>query len=436
MDPNDSQPAPESRLRRWGRRLRQYRWLVVGLLFVTAVMNNLDRQTLSVLAPTLQRSLGISTVEYSYIVSSFLAAYTIGYLFAGTLLDRMGVRLGLALALAGWSVVNGLHALATGWVSLVVLRFLLGLGECFNSPAAIKAIAEWVPTRERALCVAIYNNGFVVGSILAPPLVSVITLHFGWPLSFVTTTALGFVVLVFWLRYYDTPERCARLRPEERELILRGREAATAGGGGPAAASLGGLLRHPVFLAMFVSRFLTDPFSYFFNFWLPDYFQNARGFTLAMLGLIGWLPFLLADIGGPVGGAFSDWLVRRGWSPMRARLRLMLISACVMPFGMVAVRAESTWLALAILSLMFAGQMCWMVNQLAVLSECFPRELVARAIALTGMAGGVGGILATLSIGRAVAGYGYVPVFTAMSVLHLGAFAFVAWSLRRGAAKS
>lgn len=397
-------------------------------------MNNLDRQTLSVLAPTLQRSLGISTVEYSYIVSSFLAAYTIGYLFAGTLLDRMGVRIGLALALAGWSLINGLHALATGWMSLVALRFLLGLGECFNSPAAIKAIAEWVPTRERALCVAIYNNGFVVGSILAPPLVSAITLHFGWQWSFVVTTVLGFVVLVFWLRYYDTPERCVRLRPAERELILRGREAATATGGGPAAVSLAGLLRHPVFLAMFVSRFLTDPFSYFFNFWLPDYFQNARGFTLAMLGMIGWLPFLLADIGGPVGGAFSDWLVRRGWSPMRARLRLMLISACVMPFGMVAVRAESTWLALAILSLMFAGQMCWMVNQLAVLSECFPRELVARAIALTGMAGGVGGILATLFIGRAVAGYGYVPVFTVMSVLHLGAFAFVAWSLRRGAA--
>ena len=231
MDSNAPPPATESRLRRWGRRLRQYRWLIVGLLFVTAVMNNLDRQTLSVLAPTLQKSLGISTVEYSYIVSSFLAAYTIGYLFAGTLLDRMGVKIGLAVALAFWSLINGLHALATGWVSLVALRFLLGLGECFNSPAAIKAIAEWVPTRERALCVAIYNNGFVVGSILAPPLVSFLTLQFGWPWSFVATTVLGFVVLVFWLRYYDTPEQCARLRPEEREIILRGREAAAAPGG-------------------------------------------------------------------------------------------------------------------------------------------------------------------------------------------------------------
>jgi ACS family hexuronate transporter-like MFS transporter len=397
-------------------------------LFATAVMNNLDRQTLSVLAPTLREKLGMSAVEYSYVVSAFLAAYTIGYLFAGTVIDRVGVKVALAVALAFWSVINGLHAFATGWMALAGLRFLLGLAESFNSPAALKALAEWVPSRERGFCVSIYNNGFVVGAILAPPLVSAITLHLGWHWSFAVTGALGFIVLTLWWRYYDPPEHSRWLGEQERAHILRDREVAVAAGPAP---SWRALLRHPIFVAFFVSRFLTDPFSYFFNFWLPDYFQNARGFSLAMLGAVGWLPFLFADIGGPAGGAWSDWLVRRGWDPTRARLALMLAAAAVMPLGILAVRAHSAWFALALLSLMFGAQMCWMVNQLAVLSEYFPRHRVATVISLSSVGGGIGGVLATLLTGRAVQNFGYVPVFTGMSVLHLCAFAFIGWMLRR-----
>ncbi len=411
----------------WRQRWKQYRWLIVGLLFATAIVNNLDRQTLSVLAPTLRETLGITAVEYSYIVSSFLAAYTIGYLFAGTVLDRAGVKVGLGFAVAFWSLANGLHVLAAGWMGLAMMRFLLGLGESFNSPAAVKAIAEWVPSRERGLCIAIYNNGFVVGSILAPPLVSVIALHFGWRWSFVVTAVLGAVLLYFWWKYYDSPERSPRLGETERAYILANRPAEEPG----LAPSLWQVMRHPVCVAFFVSRFLTDCFSYFFNFWLPDYFQTARGFSLALLGLVGWIPYLLADIGGPVGGAFSDWLVRRGWDPLRARLRLMLLAAMLMPLGIVAVRTESPWVSLGLLSIMYAAQMCWMVNQLSILSERFPRKAVATVIAATAIGGGLGGILATVLTGRAVASYGYVPVFTTMSVLHVIAYAVVTWTLRR-----
>lgn len=410
----------------WKQRLKQYRWLIVGLLFVTAVINNLDRQTLSVLAPTLRETLGISAVEYSYIVSSFLAAYTLGFVFAGSALDRLGVKLGLALAIGFWSLANGLHILATGWFGLAAMRFLLGLGEAFNSPAAIKAIAEWVPSRERGLCVAIYNNGFVVGSILAPPLVSVVALHFGWRWSFILTAVLGGVLLYFWWKYYDSPEQSTRLSERERTYILTNRAAEDKS----ESLSLWRLMGHPVCAAFMVSRFLTDCFSYFFNFWLPDYFQTARGFSLALLGMVGWIPYLLADIGGPVGGAVSDWLVRRGWDPLRARLRLMLFSALLMPLGIVAVRTDNAWFSLGLLSIMYAAQMCWMVNQLSILSECFPRKAVARVIAATAVGGGIGGILATVLTGRAVASYGYVPVFTTMSVLHVTAFAVVAWAMR------
>lgn len=410
----------------WRQRLTHYRWLIVGLLFVTAVINNLDRQTLSVLAPTLRETLGITSVEYSYVVSSFLVAYTVGYLFAGTALDRLGVKLGLTLAIGFWSLASGLHILATGWFGLALMRFLLGLGESFNSPAAIKAIAEWVPSRERGLSVAIYNNGFVVGSILAPPLVSFVALRFGWHWSFVLTALLGGVLLFFWWRYYDSPEQSRYLSGRERTYILANRAAED---NGPSH-SLWRLMGHPVCAAFMVSRFLTDCFSYFFNFWLPDYFQTARGFSLAMLGMVGWIPYLLADIGGPVGGAVSDWLVRHGWHPLRARLRLMLLSALLMPLGIVAVRTDSAWISLGLLSLMYAAQMCWMVNQLSILSECFPHKAVARVIAATAIAGGIGGILATVLTGRAVASYGYVPVFTTMGTLHVTAFAVVAWAMR------
>ncbi|MBP7141750.1 MAG: MFS transporter [Opitutaceae bacterium] len=420
MTVNGAQQTP------WRQRLKQYRWLIVGLLFITAIVNNLDRQTLSVLAPTLRETLGVSAVEYSYVVSSFLTAYTVGYLFAGSALDRLGVKLGLALAIGFWSLASGLHVLATGWFGLAVMRFLLGLGESFNTPAAIKAIAEWVPSRERGLCVAIYNNGFVVGSILAPPLVSFIALRFGWHWSFILTALLGVLLLFLWWRYYDSPERSARLSGKERTYILENRAEEEKS----ESSSLWQLMRHPVCAAFMVSRFLTDCFSYFFNFWLPDYFQTARGFSLAMLGMVGWIPFLLADIGGPVGGALSDWLVRRGWNPLRARLRLMLLSALLMPLGIVAVRTGNAWFSLGLLSIMFAAQMCWMVNQLSILSECFPRKAVARVIAATAIGGGIGGILATVLTGRAVANYGYAPVFTSMSVLHVTAFAVVAWAMR------
>lgn len=420
-----SSPAPADRVP-WKQRLKQYRWLIVGLLFVTAIINNLDRQTLSVLAPTLRDTLGITSVEYSYIVSSFLAAYTIGYFFAGTVLDRVGVKVGLGIAIAFWSLANGFHVLATGWMGLALMRFLLGLGESFNSPAAVKAIAEWVPSRERGLCIAIYNNGFVVGSIIAPPLVSFIALQFGWRWSFVVTALMGAVLLFFWWKYYDTPERSKRLGEREREYILANRPVEEEGN----PPSIWQVMRHPVCAAFFASRFLTDCFSYFFNFWLPDYFQTARGFSLAMLGLVGWIPYLLADIGGPVGGAVSDWLVRRGWNPLRARLRLMLISAALMPLGIVAVRTDNAWISLGLLSVMYAAQMCWMVNQLSILSESFPRKAVATVIAATAIGGGLGGILATVLTGRAVASYGYVPVFTTMSVLHVTAFAVVAWAMR------
>ncbi len=412
--------------------LREHqRWGIVALLFFVAMVNNLDRQTLSVLAPTLREEMGFGPVEYSYITSAFLTAYMIGYMFCGRVLDHLGVKLGLALALAFWSLAGAGHAMAVGWVSLAVFRFLLGLGESFNSPAGVKAIAEWIPPRERGLSMAVFSNGNVIGAVIAPPLVSFLALNFGWQWAFIGTGAAGFVLLAIWWRIYDSPETQPRLTPKERDYILAERTPAGVKPG--VKISMWALLAQPICLGFFVARLLTDSTTYFFSFWLPDYLTHARGFTLAMIGLVGWLPFLASDIGGPGGGALSDWLVRRGWHSQRARRTMMLIAACLMPLAAVAVRVEHAWVAIALIAVLLAAQSCWMANQLTLISESVSRENVATLLALSALGGSLGGIVSNLLTGRAVAAYGYVPVFTVLGGLHLTAFAVLAWAFRAGA---
>jgi len=414
------------------RRFREFlaghqRWLIVALLFCVALVNNLDRQTLSVLAPTLRHDLGFGPVEYSYVVSAFLAAYTIGYLFAGRVLDHLGVKLGLALALGFWSLSGMLHGVATSWIMLAAFRFLLGLGESFNSPGGVKAIAEWVPPRERGLSMAVFSNGNIVGAIIAPPLVAFLALHFGWRWAFVVTALSGFALLAIWWRWYDSPEKHPRVTPAERDYIAA--SLVKLAPSGPKL-SMWKLLQNPLCIGFFFARFLTDSWSYFLSFWLPEYLTHSRGFTLATIGLVGWIPYLAADLGGPGGGAMSDWLVRRGWEPAKARRALMLFAACLMPLSLLAVRTDYVWLAVGLIGLLFAAQTCWMANQLTLISESVTKENVATLLSLSALGGSIGGIVANLLTGRAVASVGYVPVFTVFGGLHLLAFGVLVFSLR------
>jgi ACS family hexuronate transporter-like MFS transporter len=403
------------------------RWLIVALLFSLSALNYLDRQALSVLAPKLRSELGFSEVEYSYIVTAFLAAYAIGFGVAGRVLDRVGVKAGVAVAVAFWSVIGMLHAVARNWVWLAALRFLLGLGESCNAPAGAKAVAEWAPRRERALSMAVFSNGFLWGAIIAPPAVSYIALHWGWRWGFLLPGAIGLVWLAAWRRWYDAPERHPGVSPSEREYVLRERVSAPAAEG-----DLRSLLRDRRVHAFFLARMLTDPAPYFFTFWLPEYLHSARGFSLAMIGAVSWIPFLAADLGGPGGGALSDWLVRRGWTPARARMRLMLAAALVMPLAAVAVRTPSAAAALGLMAALLAAHSCWNANLLTTATEIFPGGRVATVVGLASMGGSLGGMLSTLLTGQAIARLGYEPVFTALGVLHPAAWLLVRRWLRPG----
>ena len=409
------------------------RWGIVALLFLTAMVNNLDRQTLSVLAPTLKEQLHFGSVEYSYVVTAFLAAYTLGYTFCGQVLDRIGVKLGIMAALAFWSLSGMAHAFATGWLMLAVFRFLLGLGESFNSPGGVKALSEWIPRKERGLCMAIFSNGNILGAIIAPPLVSFLAVKLGWQWAFLITGSAGFVLLTAWARFYHSPDSHPRLTGEERSLILTDRAAVaktapTAEAGDKP--SMLSLLRNPLCLGFFFCRLLTDPITYFFAFWLPDYLQTERHFTLAMIGLVGWLPFLASDIGGPGGGALSDWLIRRGWQSSKARLTLMISSAALMPLAALAVRTGSSWLALGLIAVLLGAQSCWMANQLTLISESIPHRQAATLLALSAIGGSLGGMASTLLAGRVIAATGYVPVFTAIGFAHLTALLVLFAALR------
>ena len=408
------------------------RWGVVALLFFTALLNNLDRMVLSVLAPTLKENLSFGDVEYSYVVAAFLAAYAIGYTFCGKVLDRVGVKLGMMAALVFWSVAGMGHAAAVGWLSLAAFRFLLGLGESFNSPGGVKAIAEWIPRRERGLCMAVFSNGNVLGSIIAPPLVTFLLLHLGWRWAFVITGGLGIALWAVWRYVYHSPESHPRLTEEERAVIMGDRQ----NGSGKSAASPKGsffaLLRQPKCAGFFVARLLTDPIVYFFTFWLFSYLKEARHFSDMMIAAVGWIPFLASDIGGPGGGALSDWLVRHGWQPRRARLALMLFAACMMPVAILAVLTPNAWLAIACIALILGSQSCWMANQLTLISESVPRTHAATLLALSALGGSIGGIAANLLAGRTIHAVGYVPVFCALGFCHITAFTVLVLTGRKG----
>lgn len=407
------------------------RWLVVILLAGFGVMNYLDRQALSVLAPTLRKELGISTQQYSYIVSTFLAAYAIGYAITGRLVDRIGVKLGLAMALGLWSVVGIGHAAVVGWLSLAVARFLLGIVQAPNSPGGMKALAEWIPTRERGLCSAIFSNSNSLGAVLAPPIVAGLALWLGWRWAFGIVGAAGFILLAIWWWFYDAPEKHRGLTTEEREHVLQNR-GVPPGKKPEAPASYLSILRDPACLGLCSIRFLTDPFSYFLSFWLIDYFQTVRHFSLETVAMLGWIPYLASPLfGGPLGGALGDWMVRRGVDPRRARLRMMFAAACLTPVALVAVRTELTWMAVAMCFLMVAANSCWSVNKLTLATELVPRSQVASLVSLGGIAGSLGGIVSTLVAGKLISTVGYVPVFTGLGFLHMTAFGILYLLYRR-----
>jgi ACS family hexuronate transporter-like MFS transporter len=405
------------------RPIPHLRWGIVALLCLASELNYLDRQTLSVLAATIQADLGLSDVDYSHVTSAFLMSYTVMYAVAGRLVDVLGTRRSFLIFVSGWSLANMLHGFARTALQLSFFRVLLGAAEPANFPAGLKAVSEWFPMRERALAVGIFNAGTALGGAIAVPVVSFIALRWGWRWAFVGTGALGFVWVAVWAFVYRLPRDHPRLGPAERALILDAGE----GAGEPMDVpppSMGRVLRMRAAWGCILARVLTDPISYFLNFWIPKYLQAERGFTLATLGSYGWIPFAALAAGNIFSGAIPRWLISRGWPLDRARKATMLAVSCAMPvLCFLVTRVESRAWALVVVSALFFGHSAW--GNITLPAEVFPRHAVGTVTGLGGFFGGLMGVISQLAIGRVVQNLSFAPIFAAISMAYLVALVLV-----------
>jgi ACS family hexuronate transporter-like MFS transporter len=386
------------------------RWTILAMLCASTVINYVDRQALSVVLPTLRKELGITSAQYGTVTTWFLAAYTVGQVAGGVVIDRMGTRLGFVFSIALWSLAAAAHAFAQGAGSLAALRVLLGLGEAGNWPAGGKAIAEWFPKSRRAFAMGVFDGGSAVGAMVAPPLVAVLALSFGWRAAFVVTGALGLVWLLFWLLIYRKPAQHGWLAGGEREAVLAEVSEPPRRGTNwlEGIRALGGERR---LWGLMVTRMVATPVWWFYVFWLPDYLSKERGFTLKEIGLFAWIPFLTVDVGKLLGGALSDRLLRQGRSATLSRKLVMVCGALAMAGGVQVVAAGSAAGALAWVSLATFGFGMWSANILALHADIFPASRMATAVGLTGAAASLGSAFFTYGTGLLIDDHGYAPAF-------------------------
>lgn len=391
------------------------RWIVIGLIFLATVINYIDRQTMAVLKNAIAADIGMSNAEYAAVQNTFLVFYGISQMVSGRIYDAIGTRLGFVFSIVVWSFAAIMHAFSGSADAFKAWRAVLGFGEAGNWPGAIKAASEWFPVKERAFAVGIFNAGASVGGAVATPIIAGLGVAYGWRVTFIVTGLLGFVWLALWLLIYRPPQSHPWLGAAERAHIA---DPQAAGGDGiDWRPGWGQLLRFRQTWAVLVARFLTDPIWWLYVFWLPSYFQEARGFSLQQIGAYTWFPFLAGGIGALSGGWLSGFLIGRGWTVDRARKTAMALGALLMPAGILAVRAENPYTALAFMGVVLFGFQVWINNVQTLPSDFFPRSAVASVAGLGGTAAAAASILYNWNTGRVVDAIGYGPVFIVAGVL-------------------
>jgi ACS family hexuronate transporter-like MFS transporter len=393
------------------------RWLLCWLLFLATALSFLDRQVLSVLAPTITAEFGMSNTAYSRVVFAFVLSYTVMFSVGGRVVDWLGTRVGMALAVGVWSIASAAHALVGGTAGLAGARFLLGFGEGACFPAATKGAVEWFPIEKRVLAIGIANGGSAFGAVVAPPLTAVLASRFGWRGAFVATGLFGLLWVAAWMAAF-------RLAPDLK---------APARGPAETALPLRELLADSRVRYILLARFLFDPVFYFYMFWIPQYLSRERGFSLEQIGSYYWIPFLVLGVSNILSGRVSDRLVRGGWSPRRARATLLTIAAFLTPVSCLAWIAPSAEWAIALMSVLMLAHGFWISNFLGTLSDLFPAKAIATVTGLSGTAGGIGGMLSNLAVGPAVDRFSFAPAFVISGLLYPAALGILLAGTRQRA---
>jgi ACS family hexuronate transporter-like MFS transporter len=372
---------------------------VAFLLLTMMVMNYLDRQALSVVAPVMRKELGISVMGYAYAVNSFLFAYALMYAGSGMVLDRIGYRAGLAIFVGLWSLFSGLHAAISGYFSLLVFRFLLGLTEPAGFTGAVKTIAERFSTPQRGLATSSLGIGTGLGSLIAPPLIVFLSLRYGWRAAFLIASSVGAIWIPLWLL---TTRRAVADGKTQQQL--------------PAGSRLR-IPRDRRVLAYILARFLGDSSGYFVLFWFPEYLVTAKHFSFVMLGKFGWIPPCGSDAGAIIGGYISSRMVAAGWQPLRARKILMTVAAVLLATGVILQFVSGVWPVLFSLSLCTIGVGMWACNLHALAADAFPRSVVATVHGTAGSAGALGGIVFNSLVGYFSSQHNYFAALTMFALL-------------------
>jgi MFS transporter, ACS family, aldohexuronate transporter len=401
-------------------RAGNFRWVICALLFFAATINYLDRQVIATLKVDLQRAGIWDEIGYSWVVFTFQAAYALGLLIAGRVMDQLGTRKGFSVSVLFWSVAAMVHALASSVMGFAAARFALGLGEAGNFPASIKTTAEWFPKKERALATGIFNAGTNVGILVAAAMVPPIALNWGWRWAFVVTGLVGFVWLVLWLLLYRRPEDHPRLSKAELAYIQSDpAEPATK-------IPWKRLLPHKQTWAFAIGKFMTDPIWWIYLFWLPDFLNKNYKIDLKNIGLPLIIVYLIADVGSVAGGWLSSSMIKRGVSVNRARKTAMLICALAVVPVVFAAKASNVWIAVLLVGLAAAAHQGWSANLFTTTSDMFPRRAVGSVVGIGGMAGAVGGMLISYIVGSILQLSGsYVPIFIIAGSAYLAAWVII-----------
>ncbi|MFN7924233.1 MAG: MFS transporter [Bryobacteraceae bacterium] len=404
--------------------IRGLRWYIGGLLFLSTVINYIDRQTLSVLAPYIKTEYQWSNSDFAWLVIAFRAAYSIGQTVCGRLLDRVGTRRGLSITVLFYSAAAMLTSLASGMKSFCLFRFLLGAGEAANWPGATKAVAEWFPKRESGWAVALFDSGSALGGAIAPALALAAFHWFGdWRPVFIFTGSLGLAWLLLWRWLYHVPESHPRLSQRERDYILR--ERADTGSTGPASSlPYSKLLAMPKTWGIIIGKALTDPVWFFITDWFAIYLVS-KGYRLEDSLLAFWAPFLAADIGNFAGGGFSSWLIGRGWNVAAARKFVVVLSGIGMTLLIPVIWFQSlAWIVACFAASTFAyAAFSTMVLNLP--ADLYPTGSVASVSGMGGTAAGLGTIAATYLTGAVSDKYSFEPILIGASLIPLLAMAAI-----------
>ncbi len=377
-----------------------YRWTVCALIFFATTINYLDRQVIGILKPLLATDLNIGEVAYGNIVTIFQLFYGVSMLVAGRLIDKFGTKRGYGFSVLLWSIAAMGHSLAKGVFGFGFWRGLLGIGESGNFPAAIKAIAEWFPKRERALATGIFNSGTNIGAIVAPLAVPAIVITWGWQAAFILTGGIGFIWIFLWFLFYEIPEKKRKLSQEELELIRSDQDERNES---EKKVPWIKLLKYRHTWIFFIGKAMTDPIWWFYLFWIPGWLSTVRGAGLDIksFGLPLVVIYSSTTVGSIGGGWLSSYMIKKGATPFNARKYTMLIFALlVIPVFFAQSAGVSTWGAVALISLAASSHQAWSANIFTTVSDAFPKSVVSSVTSIGGMAGAIGGAFISVLAGH------------------------------------